>query len=84
LWEQTLCIFAAMLLRGYHGIGEEGGLNLYGMVGNCTLISFDILGLRELENPCKKEQEAAEELGATAKSCKNQAIAITPGAPGFP
>jgi RHS repeat-associated protein len=43
-------------------IGEEGGLNLCGMVGNCTLISFDILGLCELENPCKKEQEAAEEL----------------------
>jgi RHS repeat-associated protein len=41
-------------------IGERGGLNLYGFVGNKSIIKYDILGLEEC--PCTPEEQMADAL----------------------
>ena len=51
-------------------IGESGGINLYGMVGNDAVDNVDTLGLKQLEDISKDLQAQAQELRAYRNRCK--------------
>jgi len=47
-------------------IGERGGLNLYGFVGNNPIRWFDLLGLSVYDDPCPKCSDVVSEINRVA------------------